>query len=287
MPEQPLVVALHYFSDAVALPRFFRIGRETHRTGETYDWDCRLRTDPHCLFAYTESGRGALEIEGAWHDLEPGFTFMIEVPGPFRYRLSELADEWTLKYLAVSLDTLPLWTRIIAQTGRLFLLQPDSPLMEVFDDCWHHALNNTIADLYENSALLYRFLMACLRLSESVHPPLSNSVRTCQALIDARPERPWTLSDLAQATGLSPYHLVRTFRQQVGDTPIRYLLKRRIGQAVQLLIETEQPITRIAQETGFDNANYFAKAFRHWMNLSPSQFRQRARDQGIDRMHVR
>lgn len=287
MTDQSPVVALHYLTDAIALPRFFRIGRETHDPGDVYDWDCRARNDPHCLFAYTESGLGELQIDDAWYTLRPGHAFLIEVPGPFHYRRPNSSVGWTLKYIAVSLDALSLWAPITERTGRIIQLAPNSGVIDLFDLCWQKAQTNAIRDVYENSVLLYRFMMELLRLSELEYEPLTGPVRTCQNLMDDHPEQPWSLQTLTETTGLSSYHLIRLFRSQTGETPIRYLLRTRIRMAVRLLVETDDSIAAIATRTGFDNANYFSKAFRHWMNLSPSQLREQARLQGVDCVHVR
>ena len=60
----------------------------------------------------------------------------------------------------------------------------------------------------------------------------------------------------------------------LGVTPIHYLTKVRVRHGMHLLYDTSLPIDDIAQQCGFQNANYFAKVFRKYVNVSPTDFRR-------------
>jgi AraC family transcriptional regulator len=82
------------------------------------------------------------------------------------------------------------------------------------------------------------------------------------------------LSDLAGATGLSPFHFLRLFKRETGVTPHRFLLWTRIRRAIDLLRDTRRPITAIAFEVGFGDHSNFVNAFRREVGCSPRQYRQ-------------
>jgi len=84
-----------------------------------------------------------------------------------------------------------------------------------------------------------------------------------------------TLEELTGLTGLSASTLNRAFRRAVGLPPLAYHLRLRIRRAGDLLRTTDLSVTEIAGQTGFDDANYFARQFRKAMGLSPSGYRKR------------
>ncbi|MFC5531284.1 helix-turn-helix transcriptional regulator [Cohnella yongneupensis] len=83
-----------------------------------------------------------------------------------------------------------------------------------------------------------------------------------------------SLSDLAQQVFVSPYHLAHVFKEEVGMSPIQYLIKCRIDEAKRLLIETEQSVRDIALKVGYPNANYFNLLFSKMTGHSPGKYRK-------------
>lgn len=82
------------------------------------------------------------------------------------------------------------------------------------------------------------------------------------------------LETLATHVGLSTYHFARAFKQSVGMPPHRYLLQQRVKRAAELLKQSEQPLTVIAQSLGFADQSHFSRSF-HWLvGIAPSEFRR-------------
>lgn len=82
------------------------------------------------------------------------------------------------------------------------------------------------------------------------------------------------LNEIAAYVGLSEQHLIRSFRKEIGITPIEYLKRYRIKQAKTLLEEGNESITKIALEVGFSDSGYFARVFRRETGMSPSAYRR-------------
>lgn len=78
---------------------------------------------------------------------------------------------------------------------------------------------------------------------------------------------------LARIAMVSPTHFIRTFRATFGETPHRYLQRRRIERAMALLRETDRPVTEIATDVGFDSLGTFSRTFRTVVGRSPSHYR--------------
>jgi AraC-like DNA-binding protein len=92
--------------------------------------------------------------------------------------------------------------------------------------------------------------------------------------IDATCAGPLTLADLARTAGLSPNHLLRTFRQLFHQTPYQYVTARRLELARRLLAETERPISEICLAVGFESLGSFSWLFRRKVGVAPSEYRR-------------
>lgn len=85
---------------------------------------------------------------------------------------------------------------------------------------------------------------------------------------------PLSLEHIAAQAALSPYHFLRAFKQVFGLTPHAYLTKKRLERACFLLRHTDQPVTDICLEVGFESLGSFSALFQRQMGLSPRAYRQ-------------
>lgn len=110
------------------------------------------------------------------------------------------------------------------------------------------------------------------------HRPLAASRRRAQIemvkeLISLNPARDWTLETLARHINSSPYHLVRIFREEVGVPVHRYLIRARLGKALEILRQGHFNLTDIALEAGFNHHSHFTSSFRSFFGITPTQLR--------------
>jgi AraC-like DNA-binding protein len=80
---------------------------------------------------------------------------------------------------------------------------------------------------------------------------------------------------LASVAHVSPAHFSRQFRATFGETPHRYLQRRRVERAMELLRETELPVTDVCFDVGFNSLGTFSRTFREIVGESPSAYRVR------------
>ncbi|TFE26721.1 helix-turn-helix domain-containing protein [Cohnella luojiensis] len=66
-------------------------------------------------------------------------------------------------------------------------------------------------------------------------------------------------------------------KRSFGCTPLEYLTRHRVEQAKQLLVNTNEPIGTIAEETGFGSFPYFVRCFSRHTGFKPKAFRIRYR----------
>ncbi|MFD5491470.1 helix-turn-helix domain-containing protein [Streptomyces sp. NPDC127091] len=88
--------------------------------------------------------------------------------------------------------------------------------------------------------------------------------------------QPMDVPALARIAHVSPAHFTRTFRATFGETPHRYLQRRRVERAMFLLRETDRSVTAIGFEVGFNSPGTFSRTFRDIVGRSPRTYRKEA-----------
>jgi AraC-like DNA-binding protein len=86
---------------------------------------------------------------------------------------------------------------------------------------------------------------------------------------------PLDLPLLASVAQVSEAHFIRSFKATFGETPHRYLQRRRIERAMSLLRTTDQSVTTICMAVGFASLGTFSRTFTRIVGEPPSEFRAR------------
>lgn len=106
--------------------------------------------------------------------------------------------------------------------------------------------------------------------------------RSNRALLRARDAmdrayaQPLDVSSLARVAIVSEAHFIRTFSTTFGETPHRYLQRRRVERAMFLLRESERSVTEICYDVGFGSLGTFSRTFREIVGVPPTTYRLRA-----------
>ena len=87
---------------------------------------------------------------------------------------------------------------------------------------------------------------------------------------------PLDIAALARIAHVSEAHFIRTFRATFGETPHRYLQRRRVERAMYLLRQTDRSVTEVCLDVGFTSLGTFSRTFRAIVGESPSEYRDRA-----------
>lgn len=118
---------------------------------------------------------------------------------------------------------------------------------------------------------------------EFVGPGYEHLVEAAE-LMAANIEEPLTLSEIADAAGISLRQLERLFHRYYNVTPAQHYLTLRLRRARELLSHTSAPIMQITVACGFQTASHFCKAYRALFGHSPSEHRRQGGSQGL--VHV-
>jgi AraC-like DNA-binding protein len=94
--------------------------------------------------------------------------------------------------------------------------------------------------------------------------------------VDRTYAEPLDVAALARTAHTSVGHFGRTFRETFGETPHRYLQRRRIERAMFLLRATDRDVTKICFDVGFKSLGTFSRTFSRVVGQTPSEFRRRS-----------
>lgn len=112
-------------------------------------------------------------------------------------------------------------------------------------------------------------------MSEAVESSNRRMLRARDAM-DRYYWRPLDVPALARIAYVSEAHFIRTFRATFGETPHRYLQRRRVERAMFMLRETDRSVTEICFDVGFVSLGSFSRTFREIVGQPPSAYREAA-----------
>jgi len=123
------------------------------------------------------------------------------------------------------------------------------------------------------------------QLSRTVEEVNRRMLRARDAM-DRDYAEPLDIASLARIANVSEAHFIRTFRATFGETPHRYLQRRRVERAMFLLRATDRSVTDICLDVGFTSLGTFSRNFRKIVGEGPAVYRQRGPIQAVPNCFV-
>ncbi len=133
--------------------------------------------------------------------------------------------------------------------------------------------NNT---LLKESMYISTLALLMNRHAKAKYTPLEFSearmkVQVIYDLMMSKPEKDYSLTELADMVGLSSWHLLRQFKKHFGLPPHAWLVQTRLIKAKKLLKNGES-IANTAISLGFSDQSHFNRHFKKAMGLTPAQY---------------
>lgn len=113
--------------------------------------------------------------------------------------------------------------------------------------------------------------------SESSSNPQFEKLCMLRSRIMRNPELPWNISEIADGMYLSKSYLQKIYKSYFNKSIIEEMIEFRIGNAKELLANTDLTVTEIARQCGYSSYNYFVRQFRSCEGVSPSEYRNSVR----------
>ena len=100
-------------------------------------------------------------------------------------------------------------------------------------------------------------------------------VATARRIFDTRFAESLSIAGVAAELGINPDYLRQLFIKATGESPVRYLIRKRLEVACDLLRLNQESTHQIAARVGIDNPYYFSRLFRQRFDVTPTQYRTR------------
>lgn len=124
---------------------------------------------------------------------------------------------------------------------------------------------------------LYK-LLSLKKEQHQKHPEINSAKKNSASNISTYLEKNYTkavsLDTIAEDLFMSKYYICRIFKEYTGFTITEYINILRIKKATQLLENSNQSISDVATELGFESASYFERTFKKIMNVTPLKYRK-------------
>ena len=257
---------------------------ETRTDPQSYHWDGMKRVSPRDLplvfFQFTFAGSGQFELYGRPpQPITAGTGFFAVIPSRHRYYLPPESAGWTFAWIGIYHPYLV--RRIVRQvqlTGPIVHAAAGSPLVKRLSRLIRGVFLKDYRDRYEVEAELLAFTHAYERLAQGEpHPEADRLLQELKARVLESPQTRLDVSSLAAEQGMSRSAFSHHFHERTGFAPARFMTEVRLQAAARLLVATTFPLSRIAQECGFANANHFGKVFRRFRQQSAGAYRRALR----------
>jgi AraC family transcriptional regulator of arabinose operon len=262
VPDYELLLAgcLHYGEDYAVL-----------RSRGTRDW----------LIVYTVSGQGYFGHAGGQLIADQGKVVLVS-PGTLHdYGTRVGAGHWEI--LWAHFHPRPHWSELMewpeTTPGLMSISIEIGDLREnvihLFEDVIEGASSPITYEKHRALIRLEEILLECAAVNPMSSTRIDERVASAMNYMLGRLASPITLADIAKACHLSISRLGTLFRDQVGESPLQFLERRRFELAKQNLDLTSRTITDIALEVGFPDPLYFSLRFKKHTGMSPREYRRR------------
>jgi AraC-like DNA-binding protein len=99
-------------------------------------------------------------------------------------------------------------------------------------------------------------------------------INRLKAYVEANLSATIAIEQMAELCRLSVSHFARAFKVSLGEPPHRYVVRRRIARAREMMLATDEPLSRVALDCGFADQSHFSRLFRRQEGESPNAWRR-------------
>ena len=236
-------------------------------------WNIRRHGATFHKFYFFLAGHCRITIEEKSYDVCPGDWFFI--PAGVYHSYTELPDEGFEKHW-IHFDLYP--NDALPHLLQLpYRVRANEETTSAFAklSAWNSSVQLT-DKLYAKAALLTLLAQYISLANTDVLPVLSEEdsrINDVLTYIHKHLAEPLSNEALSAVCHLHPNHFIRFFSKKTGQTPASYVMQCRMDLARQMLIRSDLPISRIAEQVGLPDQSHFSRLFRRTFAMTPTQCR--------------
>lgn len=235
------------------------------------------------MIIYFHSGSGSIVASERSYPIERGAICFIGAD-KFHYTLPETAVEYDRSKVFVSNETLSALFSLFPkqlEVAQLFqssslvyakIPEHDQPLIEAM----FHDIGNATGDAERQVVMRSVYTRLLLFIFDNVLHTSSQGGVLQKAIdyINANIGENLSMDTICDAVHISKYHFCRKFKAVTGNTVMDYILKTRIINAKNRLLNSRDSISEISENCGFSSISYFCRVFKQSEGMSPLKYRR-------------
>lgn len=258
-------------------------------------WSMEPNRHEHFEMVYIKKGNAVFEISGKPANIGPNDIIIIKPNQPHKFIVkSETGCEFIVlsfkftnqingDFSEASLED---FLNFVSsrESGDFITLKVSqkNEIINIMNKILNERENHEIGSEFLNYLLvleLFVLISRALKMEwessiKSKSPKLKELIEISLNYINNNYERDISVGDIAKYVFLSPSYFTRAFKEEVGVSPISYLLKIRIDRAKELLKDTACKVSDIALNVGFSNQQRFNEIFKKHTKMTPLQYRK-------------
>jgi AraC-like DNA-binding protein len=266
-------------------------------------WNFRNVISPYYRLYYIDEGEGVIDDQKGGLTLRPGYVYIVPSFTLCNLSCDCFLSQYFIQFLEESPDGISLFAHCrkileveanaddIAHFKRIIAINPgrginrsDNPLVYEKDIYYkeYTELNNlqSLATQYETQGIILQLISKFLK-PEIFHndeiTATPSVVMDAISYIQINLSTALKVSQLASRANLNTDYFSRIFHRYTGQSPLNYILQKRIERAQYLIITSNKQQNEIAEMTGFDNAQYFSRVFKKLTGLTPGAYKTQNR----------
>ena len=239
------------------------------------------RTLPFAILLYSHDSRCNLTVDSRTFQVEPGEGIVL--PHNVRHDFCmPRAGHITWIHIFITAAGIPLMDLFEAPAlwkgaDAARLLQCITSINICFkdpDDNVYHALGNTIRTQQAVMEICDLLLSRCKPITDSLPFGIDSGFFKLLSHINSHLDEPYSLRKLLDISGHSEQTMRKMFRDHFNQTPLDYVIKRKLLAACRLFTQDGASIGLAAKAVGYSDQMYFSKQFKKHMGCTPSQYQQ-------------
>lgn len=262
-------------------------------------WNFRNVISPYYRLYYIDEGEGLISGPNGTLVLKPGFLYLIPSFTLCNLYCESYLSQYFVQFFEESIDGVSLFSNCreslkmevnendIANFRRLISINPgrginrsNDPLVYEKDIYYkeYTELNKlqSISVRYETQGIIFQLLSKFLKpeiFQKDYNTIKSSVVVDAMGYIQVNLKSTLKVSHLADRANLNTDYFSRLFHKHTGQSPVNYILQKRIERAQYLIITTRRQQEEIAELTGFENVQYFSRVFKRLTGLTPGAYK--------------
>lgn len=237
----------------------------------------------HMEIAYIISNKAIFNIDGVSHEVKEGDLVLINPEQIHSGRVispNNLSEEFFIGFTDFKMGDMPDNT-LFKGLSPIIKTNPNSrkKILALINAILEENTQEQTGKYFMLKSYLVQFVLLAIRekQQESTRCANNNKLKLSSEITEYLHEHfaeKISLDQIAKNMYLSPFYISKVFKEETGEAPINYLIKIRLENAKELLLNQNLSIKEIADAVGYEDAYHFSKIFKKHYGMSPVEYKK-------------